>query len=71
MGGLMGMAASILPRIEEDRYLALLQAANAIATCNDCDATSETLVKKLHELTYFDFLHIVTFEKDSDQPCWS
>ena len=28
--------ASVYPRVEEERYLALLRAANAIATCNDC-----------------------------------
>jgi formate hydrogenlyase transcriptional activator len=67
----MGSAASIFPKVEEDRYLALLQAANAIATCSDCDAASETLVRKLHELTYFDLLHIVAFDKDTGSPCWT
>jgi formate hydrogenlyase transcriptional activator len=67
----MVTAASIFPRVEEDRYLALLQAANAIATCSDCEMTSQTLVKKLHELTYFDFLQVLAFDKDTGQPCWS
>ena len=67
----MVTAASIFPKVEEDRYLALLRAANAIATCSDCNAASETLVKKLHELTYCDLLQVVAFDKDTNEPCWS
>lgn len=65
------VTASIFPRVEEDRYVALLQAANAIATCSDCDATSEALVSKLREVTHFDFLHLVAFDKDTNQVCFS
>jgi formate hydrogenlyase transcriptional activator len=64
-------AASTFPQVEEERYLALLRAANAIATCSDCSKASETLVNKLHEVTPFDFLHIVVFDKDTNQSCWS
>ena len=67
----MVTAASVFPKVEEDRYLALLQAANAIATSSDCDVASQTLVKKLHEITYCDFLQVVAFDKDSGQLCWS
>jgi GAF domain-containing protein len=63
--------ASFFPRVEEDRYVALLQAANAIATCSDCEATSDALVSKLREVTHFDFLHLVAFEKDANQSCFS
>src|SRR3984885_8436825 len=65
------VTASIFPRVEEDRYVALLQAANAIATCSDCNATSEALVSKLREVTHFDFLHLVAFDKDTNQVCFS
>ncbi|MGA9511064.1 MAG: sigma 54-interacting transcriptional regulator, partial [Candidatus Sulfotelmatobacter sp.] len=65
------VTASIFPRVEEERYVALLQAANAIATCSDCDATSEALVSKLREVTHFDFLHLVAFDKDTNQVCFS
>ncbi|HVM91320.1 MAG TPA: sigma 54-interacting transcriptional regulator [Terriglobales bacterium] len=65
------VSASIYPRVEEGRYLALLQAANAIATCSDCEATSEALVTKLREVTPFDFLHLVAFEKDTNTACFS
>ena len=68
---MVAAAASIPPRIEEDRYLALLQAANAIATCSDCNSASETLVKQLHEVTPFDYLHVVAFDKETSAPCWS
>ena len=63
--------APVSPRVEEERYLALLHAANAIATCSDCDAASIALVSQLHEVTPFDFLHVVAFEKDASAACWS
>jgi formate hydrogenlyase transcriptional activator len=63
--------ASIYPRVEEERYLALLRAANAIATCSDCRGASDTLVRKLREVTPFDYLHLVAFDKDTDAPRWS
>ena len=67
----MATAASIFPRVEEDRYLALLNAANAIATCSDCHAASETLIKELRQVTPFDYLHLVAFDKDTNAPAWS
>jgi formate hydrogenlyase transcriptional activator len=60
-----------VPRIEEERYLALLRASNAIATSTDCNAASQTLVTKLREVTPFDFLHVVAFDKRTNLPCWS
>ena len=65
------VTASIFPRVEEDRYLALLQAANAIATCDDCTSASDALVSKLREVTHFDFLHLVAFDKDTNEVCFS
>lgn len=67
----MVTAASIFPRIEEERYLALLRAANAIATCSDCHTASETLVRELREVTPFDSLHVVAFDKETNAPSWS
>jgi len=67
----MVTAASISPKVEEARYVALLQAANAIATACDCNSASETLVKKLHDITQFDYLHVVAFDKNTGLPCWS
>lgn len=58
-------------RIEEERYLALLRAANAIATSSDCGAAADALVKQLNEVTSFDFLHVVAFDKDTNAPCWT
>ena len=60
-----------VPRVEEERYLALLRAANAIATCCDCSATSAVLLKSLHDVTPFDFLHVMAFDKETSLPCWS
>lgn len=67
----MATAASLFPRIEEERYLALLRAANAIATCSDCHTASETMVRELREVTPFDFLHLVAFDRETDAPAWS
>jgi formate hydrogenlyase transcriptional activator len=67
----MVTAASVFPRIEEERYLALLRAANAIATCSDCHTASETLVRELREVTPFDSLHVVAFDKETNAPSWS
>ncbi len=61
----------MFPRVEQDRYLTLLRAANAIATSNDCDSASETLVKKLSEITLFHALHVVAFDRDTNMPCWA
>jgi formate hydrogenlyase transcriptional activator len=67
----MVTAASSVPRVEEERYVALLRAANAIATSPDCSSASETLVKSLREVTPFDLLHVVAFDKENNLPCWS
>jgi len=67
----MATAASVFPRVEEERYLALLRAANAIATCSDCHGASETLIRQLHEVTPFDSLHLVAFDKETNAPAWS
>ena len=67
----MATARSLSPRVEEERYLALLRAANEIATSGDCTAASATLATKLYEVTPFDYLHVVAFDKETNAPCWS
>ena len=64
-------AASMSPRVEEQRYLALLRAANSIATSSDCDSASNALVERLREVTHFDYLQVVAFDKETNAPCWS
>ena len=68
---LMATPATYFPKVEEQRYLALLHAANAIGTCNDCDSATDILVERLREVTSFDSLHLVAFDKDSSVPSWS
>ena len=63
--------AAVYPSVEEQRYLALLRAANAIATCSDCSAASETLTRQLREVTPFDFLHLAAFDAETKTPAWS
>ncbi len=65
------MVASVAPQVEEERYLALLRAANAIATSSDCSTASAMLVSQLREIVSFDYLHVVAFDKDTGVPCWS
>ena len=67
----MVTATSIYPKVEEGRYLALLRAANAIATSHDCSSASDVLVKELREITSFDYLHLVAFDKETSAACWS
>lgn len=64
-------AESISPHVEEGRYLALLRAANAIATSSNCSNAADALIKELREVTPFDSLHVVAFDKETNAPCWS
>lgn len=65
----MASGSAIHPKVEEERYLALLRTASAIATSSDCSAATETLATQLREVTPFDFLHVVAF-KDTNVPEW-
>ncbi len=67
----MVTSTSAYPMVEEQRYLALLRAANAIATSDDCDCASNALVERLKEVTAFDFIHVATFDKETTRTCWS
>jgi len=53
-----------------ERYEALLRAANAIASCSDCDAAADALAKELREVISFDYLQIVAFENETDVVGW-
>ena len=67
----MVTTASSYPMVEEQRYLALLRATNAIAAAGDCDCASNALVQRLKEVTAFDFIHVTTFDKETNRTCWS
>src|SRR5215469_16723649 len=65
-------AASTFPVFaEEDRYLALIRATNAIAMAEDCIAVSDVLVTRLRDVTPFDSLHMVAFDTEARSACWS
>jgi len=53
-----------------ERYEALIRAANALASCGDCDDAADLLVKELHSVIPFDYLQIVAFEHDTDAIGW-
>src|SRR6266849_9241522 len=66
----MTTRASISPKVESERYVALLRAANAIASCSDCSTASDTLVTELREVTPFDYLQVVAFNHETGAPDW-
>jgi len=66
----MGTTTPIYPSVEEERYLALLRATNAIATCSDCCAASDTVAKYLRDVTPFDCLQLVAFDRETNAPNW-
>jgi formate hydrogenlyase transcriptional activator len=56
--------------IDASRYERLLRAANLIASCNDCDAAGDRLVRELHEVVSFDYLHVVSLKNGTDKMAW-
>jgi formate hydrogenlyase transcriptional activator len=65
---------SALPTIELEaparRYEALLRAANAIASCKDCQTAADVLVKELRAVVPFDYLQLVAFENGTNVLEW-
>src|SRR2546422_9559418 len=66
----MTTRASLSPKVEPERYVALLRAANAIATCSDCSTASSTLITELRDVTPFDYLQVVAFDNETGAPDW-
>src|SRR5438128_5942280 len=66
----MNTSASIEVEAPIERYAALIRAANTIANCSDCNTAAEVLVKELHEITAFDYLHLVVFEEGTKTVSW-
>jgi formate hydrogenlyase transcriptional activator len=67
----MSVASTFPSFVEEERYLALIQATNAIATGEDCVAVSDALGATLRDVTAFDSLHMVAFDGEGRSACWS
>ena len=65
----MATRAASYPRVEEERYLALLRGASAIAS-SDCSTAFDTLTARLREVTPFDYLHLVAFDDETKNPNW-
>ena len=65
----MATRAEIYPQVEEERYLALLRAASAIAN-SDCNDAFGTLTARLRDVTAFDYLHLVAFDDVTKNPTW-
>ena len=67
----MSAAAAFHAFVEEQRYLALIRATNAVATGDDCAAVSDAMVTTLRDVTPFDSLHVVAFGAETRSACWS
>src|SRR5882724_8497533 len=65
----MAILAEIYPQVEEERYLALLRAAGAIAN-SDCSNAFGTLTACLRDVTPFNFLQLVAFDEGTKLPAW-
>ncbi|HWZ82049.1 MAG TPA: sigma 54-interacting transcriptional regulator [Terriglobales bacterium] len=65
----MATRADVYPQVEEERYLALLRAANTIAN-SDCDSALETLSAQLRDVTPFEYLHLVAFDEGTRKTAW-
>jgi formate hydrogenlyase transcriptional activator len=65
----MATRTDVYPQVEEERYLALLRAANTIAN-SDCDNALETLTSQLRDVTPFEYLHLVAFDEGTKKTAW-
>jgi formate hydrogenlyase transcriptional activator len=65
------MASSYSMLVEEKRYLALIDATNAIAVGEECSDVSDTLISKLRDVTPFDSLQMVTLDSGRSLGRWS
>src|SRR5262249_45018868 len=52
------------------RYESLVRAANAIASCSDCDTAADVLLRELREVVAFDYLQLVAFENETKAVGW-
>ncbi len=66
----MSVATQSAPEIAAARYAALLRAANAVATCNDCDRAGERLAKELHQVVDFQCFELTLFDTAFDVDVW-
>ncbi len=58
------------PETRMHRYEALLRMAKTMSVCTDCDAAEDVLTKELGQVVSFDYLHLVTFEHESQVVSW-
>jgi formate hydrogenlyase transcriptional activator len=63
-------AISSSARSEAERYERLLRAANFIASCHDCDAATDRLIRELHTIVPFDYLHVVSLKNGTNEIAW-
>jgi len=53
-----------------ERYEALVRAANALASCGDCDHAADVLVEELRGIIPFDYLQFAAFEHGTNAVGW-
>jgi formate hydrogenlyase transcriptional activator len=67
---MMSILSAARLETHSDRYDALLRMGKAVAVCGDCDTAKDVLAKELRELTGFDYLHLIAFEKATETASW-
>ena len=55
---------------EVARYARLLRAANFIASCGDCDAATDRLIRELRGIVPFDYLQVVSLKNGTNEVAW-
>jgi len=55
---------------EMARYERLLRAANFIASCGDCDAATDRLIRELRDIVPFDYLQVVSLKNGTNEVAW-
>lgn len=55
---------------EVARYTRLLRAANFIASCGDCDAATDRLIRELRGIVPFDYLQVVSLKNGTNEVAW-
>lgn len=66
----MSTLHAVRPEIYTDRFAAVLRLGKAVALCCNCADAKEALLKELHEIASFDYLHLLAFHKASETVAW-
>lgn len=66
----MSFSSATASHTHSERYESLLRAANAIATCRDCDTAGAVLVRELSRAVSFDYLGLTAVCGETNRVAW-